>query len=1731
MNLSAVLIILVQLSQSSISIDFNFSAQPGSVDVTSLPVENGEFHSIGIPGFQSSFDGIIPPGAPAMPHLSRSFLLAPGTVADSIIVNSETWVSIPGFFVLQPRQFDTFEEYRFVPPDPAIYSSIEPFPPEPVAISRQGSAMGFQVVTLSGYPLRYTPSSGQLEVLTSISVSLKTSPSTAYASAPLRESIFSSGLRLRGIESLVSNPEDIGLYPVPAVETFSGETDPLAITEFPSPQGNCVDMVIVTSDGMEELFQQLADHRTRQGIVTTVRTVQWIEQHYGGSDTPERIRNFLQSAHQNWGIQAVLLGGDDSVVPVRQTGGWEYVPVPYPSYQLPSDDYYGDLDGNWSYDGSVWRVISSPGFLDLCTGRWPVNNASDFETMFEKLLLYENPADPPESFARRILLMGSNNPAGSGADHLMELAERLRDHSVPRYLDEPVELYYPHSLPAGDLNRNNALAEFDQGYNLVIHSGHSEIHKLGTAGSGTLGQYMWDSDFSTMENIGKPSILWTLGCDAGHFDGAYSFAEAGLLTSWETGLSAVISNARGGLHSQISTARFFCDALFDTGHIAELFQYQGLNWPLSFLGEAHRASKNLSGSSYMFLNLLGSPMMGVWRDDPDELTVSCTPFFAVEGVPVTVTATVTDGSIPVADATVCLWKHGELFSIQHTDQFGKAFFPGVAVAGVGGSDQIQITATKFRDQLNQYQSTTASWLPGMATLDILPSQTPLVSLMETFPGQPGPGETIDIQFTAVNTGGETAQGVSAQLSVIEGSQFISSIPVDQAMLPDIPPDEWKSPDNPFTVSIAPDAPGNAVIEFGVVFTYSGAGGTHQWESSFFLTVMDSDYSAILIDPTVDNSSGTTADIVLENLLVANAGPGDGGGFSMTIHNLSPREPFTVDTVYSSGIPANSANTVEGSLTLTVFPQHPNSDWLREGFSGCSFDVVAETPAGISTLREVDASLVAFLQNEELDPPHSISVYETGEDHIALTWKYSGGIQPSGYYVYADDGTGRRRVNPLPIPVKQITIDGLQPGSSCQVEVTAVDLIGREGPPAIITASTSCQAVSGWPVYLYGSPGSGALAADLDSDGLNEIAAISSFGTLRVIERNGTFQEFPPPAGYDFDRFLGFAAGDVTGDGRTDIVVTCQRKIGVPGQERVTVLLYSRPAMIWHVQEIATTGPDEELASTITGGTPVLFQADDSPQLEIALRTRGSSGNSPKLHVWRYDEGQNGWVDYSQDFPVQLSGGFFDSPSAADYDEDGFDELIATSYSAGEPGTDIVLVDFEAGGVVQVTEHDLYELNTGGYIARVFGTLAVAEENGTFYIAGTAKPESFCSDFKNVFVCRITDEPSPGIVLQWQTGWITGHDFFGNMPGPVIGEVDGEEGLDVIYTLNSGSFNSEGIIAGWKLDSGTPVYQSPPTPFNPIQGGGGSDIKSQPVTGLTSAPGSGITSVFSGFSTLFSGADPLSDGLVAGFPGYSRDAVWGAPVVCDLNADGAAEVLFIDFSGRGTLYDTAQFGYMETGWHMYQANPSRTGFYTPARAEPQLDIALALPTETPLEGFPPGFIPVTVIITGHAQRPRAAMASRGPQVRVDALRSGQLLGTAETPLENGRRTVLIPLGRTGLPHGEISLVADPLNVYEETSKANNTAVITSPCQSEETVTIPSPASELEITLVFTGQPPKNIEITVYSIDGRIVSTLEPGELSPGSTTLRPSGRRHLPAGIYTVRISGLTSEYTRRVVIL
>lgn len=1660
----------------------DISIEPSCVSVS------GELNAVELPGTVSS-EAVSPAFAGAPPIMLRTVMLPPGTRVEQVELIDPQWITVAEGL---PR--GTFANAG----------------PGTAGLLRQGSAMGYRAAAVFVSPLRFSEDTGTLELLASGTIEITTGPLEGETLTPLRESPLSAAVRSRGIESMISGTGSASLYPPVPVEDPGGSPGPLQITEFPSLQGDCADMVIVTTEALQENFQQLAQHRTSRGIVTTVRTVEWIEQHYSGCDTQERIRNFLRDAHEYWGIQAVLLGGDHEQVPARETGGWSYIPVPFPACGLPSDDYYGDLDGDWSYDGSVWRVLNELGYLDICTGRWPVNSPGDVETMMEKLLLYEAPPSLPDDFARRVLLLGSNNPAGAGADDMALLGDMLRNGAVPSYLDEPVELYYPHELPQGDLNRNNALNEIDEGYNLIVHAGHGEIHKLGTAGNGTLGQYMWDSDFATMQNSGQPSILWTLGCDPAHFDGAFSFAEAGLLTSGETGLVAAIANPRMGMHQQKTTAYLFCDALFGTGYTAMIFQRQALHWPLTFLGEAYRTSKNLSEYSYLYLNLLGDPMMTVWRDDPGQLQVTASPLFLAEGISSQVTVEVRENGIPVPGATVVIWKAEEVYAAAATDVNGTAAFQGVIPLTGGQNEYLQITALKPSNDLGAAMTAPAPRLPGTLSVGVLDAQGPVVAIQEQDidpqgDGAASPGETVTISLTAANSGGSQAQGPVAVITVVQGVEFLESIPCGTAVFPDIEPGGSSASIQDIQLEIAQDAPEGAAILLQADISCPGFQGS----SPLLVTVNSPEYQLTVCDPWIEGHTDSTV-ITISGMLLANTGLSEDEWVQLTASGVTPCEPFTVSTVQTGTIPGNSAENVPGTIHLTITPQSPDSPWLKKDFPGCSFQVTAVSPSVNQTAAEFSAAGIHQLQQQQVPQPDGLSMKEAGNDFISLTWEHPGAPSQTGYYVYING----ERTAPVPIPVKEITVTGLEPSTEYTLGVSAVDLINRESDPAEIQVSTARGQVSGWPLNLSGSPGAGPLAEDLDGDGAQELAAGTSFGDVFIMERNGSFQKLSPPAGFQYDRLLGISAGDVTGDGKPDIVAAYQQHIELQGQERISLVLFSSPGSIWTSSEIASTNTDEELSSTITGGSPLLVQANGSPELEIALRTRGSNGGTPHLYLWKRTS-PGTWESFSSDFPMPLSGGFFDTPSAADIDEDGLEELFTTTYSTGEPGTSILAVDFHQNGTITTSVHDLPELNTGGQLTRAFGTMAVTERQGTFYIAGAAKPESFCSTMKKLFVLTVEKTDAVAIDILWQTGWLEGRDYFGNMPGPSLAPVSGTSEPEVIYLLNGGLYQSEGIITGFDLLTGETVFQGEPTPFDPVAGAGGADIRSQAVAGAVTAPGSGESAVFTGFSTTFAGIDPSLPGTtVPGFPGYSRDGVWAAPVIADMDQDGSVELLFIDNSGQAALYDLQEYGTSPNPWPMYQANPRRTGFLESPDTEPGLDISLTMEQSAPLsQGRGTA---VLVEIDGLEQPCDRALVTQRRTVTVAMFSEGQLAGSTEVPLENGLHRAILPRAAA---NSRIS--ADPWDEYSEADETNNELL----CSVVEdlSISVPSPSRELAAELAFPEGISDDIEWQVYSIDGRTVARGRVESLPQGTSTLSLEPPGGLPPGLYIVRFTGVVQR--------
>ena len=1774
MGKTFILIVLISISGISIAnVQFSPITSTEDVIVDTLLINGVEYHQLSIDGYQLTPSGYVNTGNPSLPYTAPTFLLNPNIQVNSIEILSEQWEAIPGKYYLYPVQPGLMTDTVFTEPDSAVYESADPFPSEPVEIIGQGSAMGYSVVTLAGTPVRYTPADSTVEILTKVTVHLFTGPAEYERISPNRETEFSAAMRRRGILSLVANPEDTVFYQSPTTMSFEDRSSYLNITQSPSPEGDGVDMVIITSEELAEAFEQVANYRTQQGIVTVIRTVEWIDQFYSGCDTQERMRNFLRDAHEEWGIQAVLLGGDADVVPVRECKGWDYSATPYPTDLLPSDDYYSDIDGSWSY-GNDWQASSTDNYLDICVGRWPCDDQNDIDCMYNKLLIYEFPSIFPTDFARKMLLLGSNTV--TGADDMINLENQLtQSGSVPDYLDYPDQLYYPHSLPQGDLNRTNALDAFDQGYNLICHADHSGIHEIGTASKGALGEAMYDYDFSTMGNENEPSILWSYGCDPGWFDGADCFAESGLFTNHNTGLVAAIVNSRYGLSDQEKTLYPFCDALFNTGFIAGEHGFQSLDWPLSYLGEAHRCSKNVDGDNMLRLNLLGSPLLFVWRDDPGQLSVSVPPVLLREGVPQDVTVTVRDEyQNPVVDATVCIWQENELFCVEETGPRGQATFQDICVTDA--STEVIVTAVKRRRNTLPTGTTVVSYIPDQAVLEVLPSSMPIVSYEDKTvdaagDGTANPGETLDIYVTATNSGGETAQYVTADVSIVSGQEYIQSFPDDHMGFPDIASNASEESSDPITIEIKPNTPSYSAVKFQINFTYEDGSGTpHEWESDMFLTIYSEDYQVTLLDPSV-STDGLTAELDITDMLLVNCGLGEASDLEITVDNIVPEEPFTVNTLTLSQIDANDCAEIPGQITLTVMPQK-ESPWLSN-FERCSADIVVNSNGGSFVARTIDVSAVDEYQNETLQSPFDLLSYEAGQDYLSLHWKQSTSIPIDGFYVYCD----QNRVFPMPVPVTQATVNDLTAGNEYDIDVTAVDIIGRESIPVSEPLSTVCPLVSGWPLQLEGTPCGGPASADIDNDGNDEIIVATSYGYVYIIERNGSYYTLSPPAGYDFDRFLGCAVGDVDNDSNLEIVVTCQKGITIQGEEMVSVLLFDKSGMIWNVDEIASSDPNEEVYSPPIAGTPVLLQADGSGYLEIALRTRkGSYGSSRSLYVWMYDDQTDSWDDYnSTDFPVELNGWCYGAPTAVDFDGDGCEEILLTEDGEAGVGTSVKIVDFDTFGNVTITDHPLDELYAHD-ITHAYSTLAVAEENGTYYLAGIAKDDVLVNSAQKLaFVYSISTGPV-SLTHVWDSNeWLSGKDFYDRLTGPSIGDIDGDSDLEVLYVLNGesgqGEDDDEGVLYAWDLTDGSIDYCSDPMQFNPIVGGGGAHVKSQPVIGLTTAQGSQDRCVFTGFASNCYGYD-LSNttGVMAGFPSWTRDEAFPSPMLCDLDGDGIGEILYIDYSGYASLFDWDGY-YTEDGWHMYQDNPHRNGFYNYDGIDrgSGVDIRIVdaflsaeqsrecsnqqLLVEIEIDGYPDAIEdiatiqdepePISIVQTEDSRAASHAVAegaceqivsssissiassSQRQPVDVAGIPAGVVdlavfdgdhrIGTAEIPLISGSHTVEIPLASRINSVGDLRVVADPFNEIDEMDETNNISVVETASFSNgalQEMFIPSPARSIQLSLNLATPITNTVSVKVYSLDGRLVCSSEFDNVQSGTSNLSIGAEEELPTGI-------------------
>ena len=159
-----------------------------------------------------------------------------------------------------------------------------------------------------------------------------------------------------------------------------------------------VDYLIITSSSLLSSFDELVTWKKTKGIRTEVISLDSIDHHYSDSTIQLKIKRCLYDYYINRGLKYVLLGGDDSIVPVQYCyakAGSDIIS------DMPSDLYYACFGGSFNWNGNgilpYGEVADNIDFSpSIYVSRLPVRTSEHITAYLNKLLCYErNPLSKP----------------------------------------------------------------------------------------------------------------------------------------------------------------------------------------------------------------------------------------------------------------------------------------------------------------------------------------------------------------------------------------------------------------------------------------------------------------------------------------------------------------------------------------------------------------------------------------------------------------------------------------------------------------------------------------------------------------------------------------------------------------------------------------------------------------------------------------------------------------------------------------------------------------------------------------------------------------------------------------------------------------------------------------------------------------------------------------------------------------------------------------------------------------------------------------------------------------------------------------------------------------------------------------------------------------------------------------------------------------------------------------
>lgn len=540
-----------------------------------VAVVSEESDQVSVPGCRQ----LLRTGAPILPFRTVRLLIPPGTRVEAVFTEMrEPTKVLPGFWRIgharppvNPSDGRHTSEQNEIDagPDPAIYSSSNPYPAvraELASVQRMGD---YDVAFVRVYPVQYKPAVGELEFAGRLTVVLNVTKSPVQTASIPPTAKHRARQR---IERMIDNPALLAEY----------DQRPVAKLQATTP---AFDYLLITRSNLVQAFSPLLTAKAASGLSPKVETVEAIASSYAGRDLPEQIRNYIKYAYTNWGVTYVLLGGDVSTVPCRYAyvGMGSLVPG---QPLVPTDTYFACLDGSWNGDGdSRWGEPDDGddgGDVDLLSevfvGRAPVDTPAEAMIFVEKNVRYATNGHPlPDTalFLAEVLSETSNGLA-QGGDMFDPLLPLFADYRIT-WMDD--------RFTTPRWTKTDAITAINQSPHLVLLNGHGNDFTL-IGLENYPARAIETADLDALANA-YPFLAYSVGCNVGQFDNdRYSPDSIGeeLLKRNNRGAFAAILNSRLGWYDSQDESKY-------SGEFQRQFFYQLLTRQPHHLGVANQLGK------------------------------------------------------------------------------------------------------------------------------------------------------------------------------------------------------------------------------------------------------------------------------------------------------------------------------------------------------------------------------------------------------------------------------------------------------------------------------------------------------------------------------------------------------------------------------------------------------------------------------------------------------------------------------------------------------------------------------------------------------------------------------------------------------------------------------------------------------------------------------------------------------------------------------------------------------------------------------------------------------------------------------------------------------------------------------------------------------------------------------------------------------------------------------------